>query len=332
MKSIEITEVNQGQRLDKFLQKLLPGMGKSLMYKMMRKKNIVLDRKKCTGMEKLIAGSIIDVYFSDETYEKFLVGDDLGDKRLPELLRQELKSMDIEVLYEDSALLVINKPVGVNAQPEKDCLSMNDLIDEHYRRTGFKMAEGMAVGIANRLDRNTTGIVFSGKKMDVFQALNEAIRDRSVHKYYRALVYGVLDEDLVLCGYLSKDHHTNQVKLMENGNGDYIETHITPLRTSKGVTEVEVQLLTGKTHQIRAHLSSIGHPIIGDGKYGDAHINGIYGKKYGARYQQLHAYRYDLSDCKQYELLAYTKVPFIAPLPEVFSKICEGEFHDRQES
>ncbi|MBQ3030609.1 MAG: RNA pseudouridine synthase, partial [Agathobacter sp.] len=162
----------------------------------------------------------------------------------------------------------------------------------------FEEFQTFRPSVVNRLDRNTTGLLLFGKTLNALQQLGEGIRERSIEKYYRAIVAGELKEELELKGYLLKDEKTNKVSFHKEQveGSDYIETGVKPLVSKNGLTLVEIHLVTGKTHQIRLHLSTIGHPILGDMKYGDEKINKKYYESHKVNHQLLHAYRLEFPD------------------------------------
>ena len=167
--------------------------------------------------------------------------------------------------------------------------------------------------VVNRLDRNTTGLLIFGKTLNSLQNLGDLIKNHSIGKYYRAVVAGELKEKLLLKGYLLKDESSNKVSFYENEveGSAYIETAIKPITIGKGLTLVEIHLITGKTHQIRLHLSTIGHPIVGDMKYGDEHINKQYYENHKVNHQLLHAFRLEFPDGRV----------FVADTPGIFYKL-----------
>lgn len=300
MKEFIIQKNEENQRFDKYLRKLLPNATTSFLYKMMRKKNIVLNQKKASGNEKLAAGDVIQIYLSDETFEKFHM--DL------EILKQEynvlksLKLNGIKIVYEDAEIIVADKPYNMLSQKASDNdLSANEYLLGYMIRNGelsFEQFQTFHPSIVNRLDRNTTGLLLFGKTLDALQTLSEQVRTHTLQKYYRTIVKGELKTEFHLKGYLKKDEKNNKVTFFETETegAEYIETGVKPLKCFHGVTLAEIHLVTGKTHQIRLHLSSIGHPIIGDMKYGDEQYNKMYYNKYGVNHQLLHAYRLEFPD------------------------------------
>ena len=318
MQEIIITANEAGQRFDKLLAKYLNQAPKSFIYKMLRKKNIVLNGKKATGNEQLAIGDSVKLFLADETIEKF-----------SKLEIQQTK-VQLDVLYEDENILIVNKPVGMLSQKaeQKDeslvehvisyLLDSGQLAKEELRK--FKPS------ICNRLDRNTSGLVVAGKSLAGLQEMGALFKKRSLKKYYRCLVMGKVSEKQYIKGYLTKDEITNKVSILEKEEKDSlpIETEYEPIWSNDKVTLLEVHLITGRTHQIRAHLASCGHPIIGDYKYGNRKTNDVYKAKYGLESQLLHAYRLEMPTLTG-ALEAVSKKQFVAPIPKQFARIVEAE-------
>ena len=287
MKEVIIGKNEAGQRFDKFLFKYFKEAGSGFIFKQLRKKNIVLNDKKATGKELLELDDSVKIYMKDETIAKFK-----GDSSFKKT------SSDIDIVYEDENVIIVNKPAGVLSQKADDNdISINEMIISYLLDNGSlteKDLETFKPGICNRLDRNTSGLVIAGKTLKGLQVMSEVIKERGVDKYYLTVVDGILDEGMELNGYLIKDSKTNKVSISENNNGgERIETSFEPIDFGEGVTILEVKLITGKTHQIRAHLASIGHPIIGDRKYGNEKVNKKYPK---IKNQLLHAWILKFND------------------------------------
>ena len=322
MQEIKVTANEAGQRFDKLLVKYLNEAPKSFIYKMLRKKNIVLNDKKATGNEKLSVGDSVKLYLADDTIAKF---------SKTELVKTNAK---LDIIYEDENVLLINKPVGMLSQKAeaKDeslvehvisyMLSSGELSSDDLRK--FKPS------ICNRLDRNTSGLVVAGKSLVGLQKMGELFKDRSLRKFYRCLVAGEVSDKIYIKGYLTKDERTNKVCILEKETKDAlpIETEYEPIWTNGKCTLLEVHLITERTHQIRAHLASQSHPIIGDYKYGNRKINDEYKAKYGLESQLLHAYRMELPVLTE-ELANISEKKFVAPLPTLFSKIIQAEKQER---
>lgn len=302
MKEFIIQKNEENQRFDKYLKKLLPNATTSFLYKMMRKKNIVINKKKVEGNEKLKAGDVVSIFLSDETFEKFHVNLEELKKEYDILKSLTLKGL--KVVYEDDEMIVADKPYNMLSQKASDKdLSANEYLLGYMINKGelsFEEYQTFRPSVVNRLDRNTTGLLLFGKTLNALQQLGEGIRERSIEKYYRAVVAGELKEELELKGYLLKDEKTNKVTFYKEQveGSDYIETGVKPIKCNNGLTLVEIHLVTGKTHQIRLHLSTIGHPILGDMKYGNEKINKKYYESHKVNHQLLHAYRLEFPDGK----------------------------------
>lgn len=180
--------------------------------------------------------------------------------------------------------------------------------------------------VCNRLDRNTSGLIVCGKSLAGLQTMGELFKERTLKKYYRCIVAGKVTETAYIKGYLVKDERTNTVKISEKElrGSQPIETEYRPLENLRHATVLEVHLITGRTHQIRAHLASAGHPVIGDRKYGNAKQNDYYMQKYRLKHQLLHAYRLELPKISG-ELSGLSEKVFTAPLPKQFCSIMESE-------
>lgn len=296
MREFQINGNEAGQRLDKYLKKLLAQAPSGFIYKMLRKKNITLNGKKASGAEQLSVGDDVMLFLSEETFLKF--AEKQKSSETYEVLRR-LKPLP--VIYEDDDILIVNKPSGMLSQKASPSdISANEHILGYLLREGALTEEMLATfqpSICNRLDRNTSGLLTAGKTLKGLQELSLAFKERTVQKYYRCIIKGELREGSHLKGWLWKDEDKNQVQIFETMPAHEagarilpIETEYLPVKTAGGYTELEVHLITGRSHQIRAHLASIGHPIIGDSKYGDRGLNAKLGKEASIHSQLLHAY------------------------------------------
>ena len=313
MKEFSVSSKEAGQRMDKYLFKILNQASKGFVYKMLRKKNIVLNDKKATGQEVLQASDQIKIYLSDETFGKFAsaLGDTAEEKKAeksasgnakPAAKTSAVHHPKIQIVYEDDDILILNKPVGLLSQKaQKEDYSANEMVIDYLLESGQLTRAELRTfhpSICNRLDRNTSGLLIAGKTIRGLQEMADALKSRSMQKYYRCLVAGQITQDAHLKGYLAKDYQSNKVTIRKEAFADasYIETAYHPVKVYENMTLLEVHLITGRSHQIRAHLASIGHPILGDGKYGDKKINQTVKDSCRIRSQLLHAYRMEFPD------------------------------------
>ena len=315
MRLVTVTKNEAGQRLDKLMFKYMNLAGKSFIYKMIRKKNITLNGKKCDGSEKLAEGDEIRLFLAEETIEKF-----------SEVKIQKVKKTALDIVYEDKDVIFINKPAGMLSQKAKDSdESLVEYLIDYLLGSGQLSKEELKSfrpSVCNRLDRNTSGLVAAGKSLLGLQVLSKAIKERTIGKYYLCLTAGIIEKPSRVEGWLFKDERTNKVEILfqERPGSARIITEYRPIKSHDGVTLLEVHLITGKTHQIRAHLASVGHPLIGDHKYGASQINREYEQKYHLQSQLLHAARLQFPVCTQ-TLCNVSKKEFTAPLPKQFYRI-----------
>lgn len=320
MKEIRITKNEENQRLDKFLLKYMNKASKGFLYKMLRKKRIKYNGGRAEGSELLKAGDTLQLYLAEETISSFM-----EEKTVAEAKRH------FAIVYEDDDILVVSKPAGLLTHPEKSS-DKDTLIDQilyYLYQKGQYLPEAdssFTPALCNRLDRNTSGIVIAGKTLKGVQAVNEAIRSHKLDKYYLTLVAGEIREAGEITAYLTKDEEKNQVRISKReGSGKKTMTKYRPLACAKGYTLLEIHLITGKTHQIRAHMQSIGHPVVGDRKYGSEYSNQKFREEYALSNQFLHAIRVEWKEKDGPLGYLYGK-EMTAPLPKTLQEICDGLF------
>lgn len=349
MRTVMIGGNQAGQRLDKFLRKLLPEAGTGFLYKMLRKKNITLNGRKAEGSELLVQGDQVCFFFSDETFDKFAGKDRKNGNHgvqktdVPREYRRAYRELNgIGVIYEDEHVLILDKPAGILTQKAQNGdSSLNEWMIGYLldREPGYAAElESFRPSVCNRLDRNTSGLVLCGKSLPGLQFLSKSIRERSIRKFYRTICVGKLQEPALVKGYLKKDIGRNKVSVipaepvencllkhgvMAGDIGEYIETAYKPICVGEKYTLLEVELITGKPHQIRAHLAGQGHPIVGDFKYGNAKVNKSL-QKYGLEHQLLHAFRLVFPDTEEPAGAKLSGEIITAPFPEQFERIREA--------
>lgn len=284
MRELTVGPNDAGQRLDKFITKALD-IPMSLLYKSIRLKKIKVNRKRAENNTMLCEGDTIQCFLSDEFFEKKVSRNSF-----------ESISVHLDIIYEDENILLLNKRPGVSVHEDEDG-STNTLIT-HVQAYLYQKGEylpeneqSFAPALCNRIDRNTGGIVIAAKNAEALRVMNEKIKQREIDKFYLAAVHGVpKPESATIKGFLIKDSKTNTVRVYDKNPPKGAKEIITKYKVVAKKNDsalIEVELLTGRTHQIRAHMAHIGHPLIGDGKYG---INKNDRAK-GYKYQALYSYR-----------------------------------------
>lgn len=288
MQEITIDKNEKDQRIDRFLKKMFPKASKGFIYKMLRKKRIKLNGAKANPSDIIIEGDKIQMYLADDTINKFKGSD------------KEIKSYSkLNIIYEDSNIVLINKPKGLLSHGTNNSSYENNVVDQLvsylYNKKEYipRLEKTFTPSICNRLDRNTSGIIIGAKNYDSLKIINKAIKENKIKKIYICVIKGKIEKNTRLIGFLTKNEEKNKVYVSKTNNKDSkkIITDVKVLKTNGEYSLLEIDLITGRTHQIRAHLSSIGCPIIGDTKYGNKKINKYFLEKYGLKSQFLHAHK-----------------------------------------
>ncbi len=321
MREVQIGSNEAGQRLDKFLKKYLKEAGSGFLYKMLRKKNITRNGRRAEGSEILEEGDVVKFFLAEETLEKFRVKEPAG------IAGACHGGPEPSILYEDANILLADKPAGMltqKAAPED--YSLNEWLLDYLIGSGKVTKEELRAfrpSVCNRLDRNTSGLVICGKSLAGSRKMSELLKGHGLKKYYRALAAGEMAEDGIVESWLVKDQKTNKVWIGESDpdrpDAARIRTGYRVLDASGGASYLEVELFTGKSHQIRAQMAALGHPLLGDGKYGDTRMNGRL-RREGVHAQLLHAF------CLEFPALSgpfqeLSGRRFTAPEPEIFGRV-----------
>ena len=283
MREIRINKNDAGQRLDKYLSKRFKTMPKSLMYKYLRTKYIKLNGKKVQPDVFLNEGDVLTLYIRDEFFDI---------KKDYDFLKA---GKELSIVYEDENIILIDKKVGVICHQDNrydaDALNLRVLRYLYEKHEYDPEADkSFTPALCNRIDRNTGGIVIAAKNAEALRVMNQKIRDNELQKYYLCIVKGCpKPKHAVLTAYHFKDESTNTVTISDKPREGYkkIITEYTVIKPSSALSVCEVLLHTGRTHQIRAHMAYIGHPLLGDEKYGDRKLN----LKYHMKRQALYSYK-----------------------------------------
>lgn len=317
---IEIGPNEAGQRLDKFLRKLLKDVPLSAIFKALRKKDIRVNGKKQNEKYFLEEGDIVEIKYiqskKEDKTKKFIKVDPKGMK----------------IAYEDENMLIVEKWPDIlvhSDSNESEEPTLTDYVLSYLNDKGDYVPENeltFTPAACNRLDRNTCGMVIFGKSFDGLKCINEAIREDEIRKYYYTLAKGKIKDGLYEA-YILKNPNNNVSKIYDTpvDNAKKIAMKITTVESNGAYSLIDINLITGRSHQIRAHLSHLGNPIIGDNKYGDKQLNSFFENKYGLNYQYLYAYKLNFRRING-KLEYLTNKTIAVALPPMFKKIKQDVF------
>ena len=321
MKTLIIDKNHANQRIDKYLKKLLCQAPSQLIYKMLRTKDVKVNGVKVKENYILKENDEVSLFLYEDRFQEYTRPQTIYDLKI-----------EFDVLYEDKQILVVYKPAGllVHEDINEDMNTLDHQVLTYLYQKGEydpKDSLGFTPGPVHRLDRNTSGIVIFGKTMQALQALNEMMKKRHcIEKTYLTICKGYMTSQ-ELIGYVKKDSDQSLMKIVSQDTQGALKMHtiIESVISSKNYSLLKVKLVTGRTHQIRIHLASVHHPVIGDRKYGDFECNRIMKKKYRLDHQFLHAYQ--ICFVKPIGCLKYLQNKVITcPLPKELLKIKQDIF------
>lgn len=318
MRDVEILDNEKLQRIDRFLKKYLDKASLSVIQKFLRTKKIKVNKKKVDANYILQKGDIVNFFIYEEI--------------LKELISSKEKkynfSKKLNIIYEDENIIIMNKPVGLLSHAAKKEDYGNNLVDfliGYLIKKGEYIArieKSFVPAIINRLDRNTSGVVIGAKNAMSLRELNR-IRDICIEKFYKTIVKGVVNDDFIIREKLEKNEEKNKMSISKNGKVSITEVYVE--KRSKDFSLLKIKLITGRTHQIRTHLSYKNFPIIGDIKYGNSDVNKFFKENFNLKSQFLHAESITFNGIDGY-LNYLNGKKFIAPMDESYKKIIEDIF------
>ena len=283
MIEVTITKNDANQRFDRFLRKYFENAPLSVIQKNIRKKNFKINGKRAKADMYVYENDIISMYISDQNYNKWLTKTDFKPQ-----------DFNLDIAFEDKNIIIMDKESGLLTHSSSKADYGNNLVDYmlsylYKTKQVNKSDKTFNPAVVNRLDRNTAGLVMGAKNANSLRALNKAMRENTIDKYYLTIVKGKIDKEFTVDTTISKNENRNKVKSSKKGSR--IITHFRPLETNGKYTLLECELITGKTHQIRFSLAKNNTPIIGDRKYGDKNINKLVNSRFKINNQVLLAYK-----------------------------------------
>lgn len=312
MRHINIDNSNSNQRVDRFIMKLMPNMSKNHIQKLIRTKKVKVNKKRTEPDYNLKIDDVVNIYLYDEVIEKY------QDNRV-----YSAEDFNLDIIYEDDDLILINKKTGVlshAANPQDYGKNIVDMMVSYLIKTNqFTPTQNSTFtpALVNRLDRNTSGVVVGAKTYDSLKYFNDLFKKHEITKIYETIVVGNLKDQTIDLA-LEKDNDKN--KSVVNSSGKKSMTKVWNVKNFGKYSLVNVDLLTGRTHQIRAHLSHINHPIIGDIKYGNRDVNKYFKNKYDLNFQLLHSYKLIFPE-KMEKYQKYESIVFESKRDDLFEKI-----------
>ena len=315
MREIVISQNDAGQRLDKFLTKALPSLPVSMLYRAIRTKKIKVNRKRAEPRQMLTVGDVLLLFLPEDVFEGTVERDTAALSRI---------HTSLHIVYEDEHLLLIDKRAGVTVHKDErgSTDTLLTAVQAYLYQRGEYNPEGeqsFAPALCNRLDRNTAGIVIAAKSAAALREMNDLIRERRMRKLYLCAVHGIPSPaEATVRAFLKKDAERNTVRIYDKNpprEAKDIATRYRTIKTKDGIALLEVELLTGRTHQIRAHLAHLGHPLVGDGKYGINRED----RRLGYTHQALASYRLDFpSEMSEGSVLSHLAGKSFSIEPSVF--------------